>query len=106
MKKIMLMAIALFFSLQAFAAETGRIVDVKVQGMVCDFCAQGIQKTVGKRDEVKNVKVDLDNQLISVQMKPNKNIDDKVLSDLILGNGFSIISINRKECKTQESTEC
>ena len=46
----------LLFSL--FLSEP-QIVEVKIKGMVCSFCAQGLQKGIGKLEEVENVEINL-----------------------------------------------
>lgn len=86
------------FSYTANAADNTTQIKVNVNGMVCDFCAQGLQKTFGKRDEVTKIDVDLDNQLITINLKPGQNIEDSKLSELILGNGFDVVEINRERC--------
>ena len=81
-------------------------IKVTVKGMVCDFCAQGLQKTIGKREEVSKVEVDLDKQTVTIDAKPGQELKDETVKELITGNGFSVISINRKECSSPSATEC
>ena len=37
--------------------------------MVCDFCAQAIEKVFMKREEVQGINVDLDNQKVVIYLK-------------------------------------
>ena len=46
----------LLFSLFLYEPQ---IVEVKIKGMVCSFCAQGLQKGIGKLEEVEKVEINL-----------------------------------------------
>jgi copper chaperone CopZ len=83
---------ALVFSPAAHASET---VLVKVNGLVCDFCAQGIQKVFGKKDEVQKVNVNLTEKLVTINFKPKKTMSDDAIKELITGNGFTVVGIER-----------
>lgn len=62
---------------------------IKVKGMVCAFCAQGIEKNFNKRDEVKNTKVDLDNMEVFVELKKGKILREEVIKKIVVDAGFS-----------------
>lgn len=83
-------------------------IEVEVQGMVCDFCAQGLQKTIGALDEVDKINVDMDSQKVSIFLKDDKDLADEKIKELIVGNGFSVVDIVHKQCtsKETETTEC
>lgn len=68
---------------------------VKVNGLVCDFCARAVEKVVGGRDDVNAVKVNLDDGKVTISMKPGKRIDDKTLTSLITDSGYDVVSIDR-----------
>ncbi len=70
-------------------------VNVKVNGMVCDFCARALEKVFGKRDDVSGIKVDLDNSQVTVAMKPGNAIDDATLTKLITDSGYDVRGIER-----------
>ena len=57
--------------------KSENIIDVATNGMVCDFCAQAIEKVFMKREEVQGIKVDLDNQKVVIYLKDNASIDDE-----------------------------
>ena len=61
---------------------------VKVQGMVCAFCAQGIEKNFNKLDEVKRTKVDLEKMEVFIEFNKGKSIDEKKIKEVITGAGF------------------
>lgn len=76
-------------------AECADTVNVKVDGLVCDFCARALEKVFGKRDDVEGIRVDLDNGNVAVAMKPGQTIDDATLTELITDSGYNVRSIER-----------
>lgn len=66
---------------------------IKVNGMVCDFCAQSIKKMFGKEDAVEGVFVDLDNGEIIVDYKEGQTISDEKLTKLVVDSGYSVTEI-------------
>tara|TARA_B110000263_G_scaffold81987_1_gene71704 strand:+ start:64 stop:453 length:390 start_codon:yes stop_codon:yes gene_type:complete len=75
----------------------GILLTVAVEGMVCDFCAQAIQKVFLKKEEVAGITVDLDNQNVIIALKENKNITDNVIEDLFINAGYNVSEINREK---------
>jgi Mg2+/Co2+ transporter CorB len=49
--------------------KSENIIDVATNGMVCDFCAQAIEKVFMKRKEVQGINVDLNNQRVVIYLK-------------------------------------
>jgi copper chaperone CopZ len=70
-------------------------INVKVNGLVCDFCARALEKVFGKRNDVTGIKVDLDNGLVTIATTPEGNLDDAILSQLITDSGYNVTSIDR-----------
>ena len=68
-----------------------------VNGMVCGFCATGIEKTFKAQREVKTVNVDLQNKLVTIQTKEGQTIDDAKLKKLIANAGYSVVAIAREK---------
>ena len=88
-----LLTIMLMFGLTAVvSADTIR---ATVNGMVCGFCATGIEKTFKAQPEVKTVNVDLNKKLVTVTTKQDQTLDDTKLKKLITNSGYSVVSINR-----------
>ena len=52
----------------------------EVNGMVCSFCAQGIEKRMKTLSATQSVWVDLKNKTVAVEMKPGQRIDVNVSS--------------------------
>lgn len=66
---------------------------VKVKGMVCAFCAQGIEKNLGKKEEVQSTKVDLDKMNVEIQFKKGKSLSSESIKQIITDAGFKFVSM-------------
>jgi len=77
-------------------SENG-VVQVSVKGMVCDFCARGLEKVFLKKEEVNKIDVSLEKGLVSIHMKPKKTLEDKTIKKLITDNGISVEKIIRSK---------
>ncbi len=66
---------------------------VKVQGMVCAFCAQGIKKNFNKRSEVKDTVVDLDNMKVTIHFQKGKMLSEKIIQKIVTDAGFKFIGV-------------
>jgi copper chaperone CopZ len=75
-------------------AET---IKATVNGMVCAFCATGIEKTFRKQPEVNTVKVDLAKKLVTIKTKPGQTIGDAKVKEVITYSGYTIGNIVREK---------
>jgi len=66
---------------------------VTVNGMVCAFCANSLQKKFKKEKKVKNIAVDLESKKVMVEFKKGKRISDKKIKKMITASGFNVVSI-------------
>lgn len=64
-----------------------KIAIVSVKGMVCDFCARGISKTLRRDKSVKKVDVDLDQGKVFIAYPQDHKIDFANIQKNILSNG-------------------
>jgi mercuric ion binding protein len=76
------------------AADT---IKATVNGMVCAFCATGIEKTFKAQPEVKTVTVDLQKRLVTIHTKERQTIDDAKLKKLLGNAGYSVVAIAREK---------
>ena len=65
--------IKLLLLLSLFLYEP-QIVEVKIKGMVCSFCAQGLQKGIGKLEEVEKVEINLKKGYAKITVKEGKTL--------------------------------
>jgi copper chaperone CopZ len=72
--------------------------EIKVNGLVCDFCARAINKVFSAKPQVSNTDVDLENGRISIIFNANQNIEDDELKKLIINSGYDVVAIERS-CK-------
>ena len=86
---ILSLAIALA-TLPAFAATS---VKATVNGMVCAFCAQGIEKRLSKMPASEAVFVDLKRKVVVVEAKPGQTLDQKAISAEIADAGYDVVKM-------------
>lgn len=70
-----------------------KVAIVSVKGMVCDFCARGIQKTFNKRDEIKKVDVDLNKGKVLLAFTGSATIDFEEIKKTIQSNGQTAVDM-------------
>ena len=64
-----------------------KVAIVSGNGMVCDFCARGIEKTFKRNSEVLKVDVDLGRGKVLIAFSQGTSIDFEYISRKILENG-------------------
>jgi copper chaperone CopZ len=89
--------LSLLITLSFAAAIRAETIKARVNGMVCGFCATGIEKTFKAQPEVKTVNVDLETKLVTVSTKEGKTLDDAKLKKLLTNSGYSVVSIDRSK---------
>ena len=90
MRNIIVPLVLAAFGLPAFAATS---VKATVNGMVCAFCAQGIEKTISKMEPTKAVFVDLKRKVVLVEAKEGKALDEKAISAAIVDAGYDVVKM-------------
>ena len=88
MKKLLLLTI-LLFSLNSNAVKK----KIEVLGMVCAFCAQGLEKSFKSEINIKDVFVNLENYFVAIESKDGKVIDDKLITKIITEAGYDVKKI-------------
>jgi len=86
-----------FIWLGLFSAAAADTIRVTVNGMVCGFCATGIEKTFRAQPEVKTVDVDLKNKVVTIHTREGQTIDDSKIKKLLTGAGYSVTGIVKKK---------
>ena len=66
---------------------------VTVNGMVCAFCAQGIEKRLSKLSATKAVFVDLKQKIVAVEAKDGMKLDDKTIKSEITDAGYDVMKM-------------
>ena len=92
---LLVVSLGLFLtSLSGFATPSYK---VTVKGMVCSFCAQGIEKKIKALSETKDVYVDLKNRLVVVEVKEGLTLSQDVIRKNIKDAGYEVKSIELSE---------
>jgi copper chaperone CopZ len=77
----------------AFPSIAANSIKVTVNGMVCSFCAQGIEKRISKMGATKDVLVDLKKKTVAVEAKDGQTLDAKAISAEIVDAGYDVVKI-------------
>ena len=82
-----------------FAATSSKIT---VNGMVCAFCAQGIEKRLSKMPATKAVFVDLKNKVVAVEAKDGMTLDNKLIAFEITEAGYDVVKTEASQQSVAE----
>ena len=97
MKKLSFFA----FALLAGIAQAGTI-EMKVHGLVCGFCAQGIEKTLRRNPATADVVVSLEKKLVAVATRDGQDISDAELTKALIDSGYDVKGITRTQRSLDE----
>jgi mercuric ion binding protein len=102
MRRILMTAILFPLLSSAALADT---ITAKVNGMVCAFCATGIEESFKKQPAVDTVKVDLDKQLVTIHTRPGKTLDDKTVKKVVTDAGYVCIKVDHAKADTDKKAD-
>lgn len=88
-KAIITLALALL-ALPSFAATS---IKATVNGMVCAFCAQGIEKRISSLPATKAVYVDLKKKTVAIEAKEGQTLDPKAITAEITDAGYDVVKL-------------
>ena len=96
MKYVIIILLTFFLSLSSYS----KTIVIDVQGLVCDFCAQSIDKVFSKQAGVEKVDVNLNNGRVTVKMADvfeddEVGISDKTIIKLLQDAGYEVTAIIR-----------
>lgn len=83
------LAIALT-TLPSFAATS---IKATVNGMVCAFCAQGIEKHLSGMPATKAVYVDLKRKTVAIEAREGLALDEKAITAAITDAGYDVLKL-------------
>ena len=99
MKLIKTAVLSLLLSVSAMASAT--TIEMDVNGLVCAFCAQGIEKTMKTFPATEAVFVSLENRIVAVELKDGTDIDDARLRKAITDSGYTVVAIRRTDASIE-----
>jgi copper chaperone CopZ len=77
----------------ATSAQAATAIKANVNGMVCAFCAQGIEKRLLKLSSTKEVFVDLKKRVVAVEAKEGETLDIKLVTAEIVDAGYDVTKV-------------
>ena len=69
---------------------------VKVNGLVCDFCARSLEKAFNRTGRVSGVAVDLTAKEVRLRFAAGKSMDDATIRKLVKDAGYAVVSLQRR----------
>ena len=93
-----LFALVLLTAATAVSAET---IEMEVNGLVCAFCAQGIEKSLRGFDATHDVYVSLEHCLVAIELDDGADVDDAALREAITDAGYTVVAIRRSDASLQ-----
>jgi copper chaperone CopZ len=95
MKK--LIHIAAVLAVLAAASASAATIEMNVNGLVCAFCAQGIEKKLRKLPATADVVVSLEQRLVAIALKDGQDISDGDLRKALTDAGYKVVGIQRSD---------
>ena len=83
--------------LTAGVSAQGATIEMNVNGLVCAFCAQGIEKQLRKFPATDDVVVSLEHKLVAVALKDGQDIPDAELRRALTNAGYTVKTIQRTQ---------
>ncbi len=93
-----LITLSILFAASSHAAT----IEMSVNGLVCGFCAQGIEKTLRKNPATADVLVSLENRLVAIATKEGSDISDAELKEALTNAGYDVKAITRTDNSLEE----
>jgi mercuric ion binding protein len=78
-------------------ASNATTIEMEVNGLVCAFCAQGIEKKLRAFPATSDVVVSLEERLVAVSTKDGQDITDDDLTRALTDAGYTVKSIHRND---------
>jgi copper chaperone CopZ len=85
------------FLLAVTATSTAATIEITVNGLVCAFCAQGIEKKLKKFPATADVIVSLEHRVVAVSLKDGQDISDENLKQALTDAGYTVRRIERTD---------
>lgn len=92
-KNFKTIACALTLGIASFNALAVTTVKATVNGMVCAFCAQGIEKRLSALPATQSVFVDLKAKVVAVEIKEGKAADTAAIQAEIVDAGYDVVKL-------------
>lgn len=84
-------------ALYSGTAHATQSLKARVNGMVCAFCAQGIERKLRALGQTKDVYVNLKQKVVAVELKDGHSLSHEALTALIKDAGYQVTAVETVE---------
>ena len=77
------------------ADAPARTITVRVDGMVCDFCARSLTKVLRRDGNVADVAISLEDKTVTILLAEGGAMDDAAVTEAVLSAGYNVAAIER-----------
>jgi copper chaperone CopZ len=92
-----LIQIVTVLTVLATSCADAATIEMNVNGLVCAFCAQGIEKRLRKLPATADVVVSLEQHLVAVALKDGQDLPDADLRKALTDAGYTVTAIRRTD---------
>jgi|SRR5688500_15106112 len=93
MKKLITLLVVTLSLVVGAAQAAGQTIKADINGMVCAFCAQGIEKKMRALPQAKDVYVNLKHKVVAVELKDGQTLSENAVKELVKDAGYDVTSI-------------
>lgn len=90
-----ILPIILLMLVASAAWAEAKNVRIEVKGMVCGFCAQGIEKKFRAQASVDQIDVNLSQKIVTLKLKDGQSLSDDTIKSVLTESGYKVEKINR-----------
>ncbi|NHZ61518.1 heavy-metal-associated domain-containing protein [Massilia genomosp. 1] len=77
----------------ASSSQAAPTLKAEVNGMVCAFCAQGIEKHLRQLPQTKDVYVNLKDRVVAVEIKDGQSLAPDTVKAVVKDAGYDVVGI-------------
>ncbi len=94
--------ISLALALATWPSFVAASIQVTVNGMVCAFCAQGIEKRISSMPATKAVYIDLKKKIVAIEAKEGRSLDGNAITAEITDAGYDVVKLETVQKTIEE----
>jgi len=94
--------ITLTLALAALPTFAATSIKATVNGMVCAFCAQGIEKRISGMPATKAVYVDLKMKTVVIEAREGQKLDERAITSEITDAGYDVVKLETVQKTVEE----
>jgi len=96
------LVISLALALATWSSFAATSIKATVNGMVCAFCAQGIEKRISSMPATKAVYVDLKRKTVAIEAKEGQTLDGNAITAEITDAGYDVVKLETVQKSIEE----